>query len=236
MSTLSRLYLNPGKRGARKLLTSPEAMHAAVRAAFPPDIDTSGARVLWRVDKAQDVYTLYVQGPEPPDLEHLVEQAGWSTRPGNTADLLPFLDSLRRGQEWAFRLVANPVKSLSRGPKIRGKVVPHVTPAQQVQWLQERAEHSGFEFRTRTSGEPDVAVTQREDLSFAKREGSEREQSRSARRRISLRTARFDGSLRVTDVEELRQALAQGIGRGKAYGCGLLSLARLSREDERSGR
>ena len=35
----------------------------------------------------------------------------------------------------------------------------------------------------------------------------------------------FEGRLVVTDVERFRQALADGIGSGKAFGFGLLSVA-----------
>lgn len=223
MSTLSRLYLNPQRRGARKLLASPQAMHAAVRAAFPPDIDESHARVMWRVESQSQVHTLYLQGPEAPDLASLVEQAGWATRPGDTADMSPLLDSLRLGQEWAFRLVANPVQNVSRGPGVRGKIVPHVTTRQQVEWLMRRADAHGFEIVPHPSGTPSVVVTRREDLAFSKHDSNHE----GARRLVTLRTARFDGILRVTDVDHIRVALAQGIGRGKAYGCGLLSLARV---------
>jgi CRISPR system Cascade subunit CasE len=37
----------------------------------------------------------------------------------------------------------------------------------------------------------------------------------------------FNGTLAVTDPERFRAALATGIGSGKAYGFGLLSVARL---------
>lgn len=225
MTSLARLYINPQKRGGRRLLASPQAMHAAVRAAFPPDIDESASRVLWRVDRDQHAYTLYVVGPEAPDLDHVVEQAGWSTRPAEIADMDPFLDALTLGQEWEFRMVGNPVTSLPANGGRRGKVVPHVTAAQQVDWLVDKSAKHGFEILEHPAGGLDVIVDRREDLSFAKREGHDP----GSRREVSIRTARFHGSLRVTDVEALRSALTCGIGRSRAYGCGLLSLARPSR-------
>ena len=39
--------------------------------------------------------------------------------------------------------------------------------------------------------------------------------------------ARFRGELEITDTEQLRDTLINGMGRGKAYGCGLLTLAPL---------
>lgn len=224
MSSLSRLLLNPQKRSARKLLTSPQAMHAAVLAAFPPDIDNSTSRILWRLDSEGPTHTLYIQGPERPELTHLVEQAGWDSRPGETADLEPFLASLRLGQEWSFRLVANPVRSVSRGAGVRGKVIPHVTIAQQEMWLLERAERSGFEVLELPEGGPHLTVTRRSDLDFSKRDRSD--PGSPQRRQVAVRTARFDGALRITDTEAIRRTVTSGIGRAKAYGCGLLSLAR----------
>ena len=78
MSTLTRIYLNPRKRGGRKLLTNPEAMHAAVRSAFPPDIDASSARVLWRADSQGDEHILYIVGPVSTPI------CTWRWRPAAT--------------------------------------------------------------------------------------------------------------------------------------------------------
>lgn len=209
MSTLTRVLINPATRGGRRLLTQPQAMHAAVRAAFPPDIASDG-RVLWRVDQHEHQHTLFIVGPEEPDRSVITDQAGWPSRPGDTADYSRFLSQLRTGQEWVFRLTANPVRSLPANGGKRGKVVPHVTPEQQLAWLDGVAERHGFRVLQ-------GAVTRRRDLSFTKSRGGPR---------VTLRTAQFDGSLQVTDPEELRRTLAQGIGRGRAYGCGLLTLAR----------
>jgi len=41
-----------------------------------------------------------------------------------------------------------------------------------------------------------------------------------------LGAVRFDGVLVVTDPHKLREAVANGIGQQKAFGFGLLSLAR----------
>jgi CRISPR system Cascade subunit CasE len=43
---------------------------------------------------------------------------------------------------------------------------------------------------------------------------------------ISLLRACFEGILQTRDVPTLSKALQMGIGPGKAFGCGLLSLAR----------
>ncbi|WP_127842011.1 type I-E CRISPR-associated protein Cas6/Cse3/CasE [Actinomyces wuliandei] len=230
MTTFTRILLNPGKRRGRELLLDPQAMHAAVRALFPPDLHTDTGRVLWRLDSSTEhTHLLYIVSPEAPDATDLVERAGWVTRPAQSVDYQPMLDRLRAGQEWEFRLRANPVHSEphTRGP--RGKVLPHVTVAQQTQWLVGKSAQHGFEVLADTefSSEEDdevvvhqVAVTERRDLRFR------RYDSKHGRHgRVTLRQAQFDGVLRVTDAGLLRAALVNGIGRGKAYGCGLLTLA-----------
>ena len=42
---------------------------------------------------------------------------------------------------------------------------------------------------------------------------------------ITLATVQYDGMLEVTDIDALRHALINGIGHGKGFGCGLLTLA-----------
>lgn len=212
MSTLTRIFLNPRKRGGRALLSNPEAMHAAVRSAFPPDIDTSDARVLWRVDSLGDEHILYIVGPEKPDALHIVEQAGWDTRPPQSADYGRFQDSLVKGQHWRFGLVANPVSSKAGERGTRGRLVAHVTAEQQLAWLSQRGPAAGFRLLD------DAAVVGRERLAFSR--NKERGTSR-----VTVSTARFAGTLEVTDPDALRTTLNQGIGRARAYGCGLLTLA-----------
>ena len=227
MTTFTRILLNPQRRDGRKLLTNPQAMHAAVRSCFPSDQDDSAARILWRVDRNDHDHVLYIVGPEEIDPTVVVEQAGWPSRPGQTADYRPLLNSLRTGHERAFRLTANPVRALPTDGAARGRIVPHVTPEQQVRWLVEKASRHGFEIRSHAGDDgsvtPDLLVDRRADLSFARRDPNA-----SRPGRVTLRTARFEGTLRITDADLFRETLVRGLGRGKAYGCGLITLARIA--------
>ncbi|MGW0592740.1 type I-E CRISPR-associated protein Cas6/Cse3/CasE [Streptosporangium sp. NPDC002607] len=54
---------------------------------------------------------------------------------------------------------------------------------------------------------------------------SARGQHRGTSGRINHACTRFDGTATVTDAKSLREAMLSGIGRGKSYGCGLLSIA-----------
>ncbi|HEX6077566.1 MAG TPA: type I-E CRISPR-associated protein Cas6/Cse3/CasE [Micromonosporaceae bacterium] len=216
---LTRMQLNPARRVARALLGSPQAMHAAVLAGFPDARPTSDGRILWRLDTYQDHRTvLYVASPEKPDFTHLLEQFGWPTTSAwDTKSYAPLLDSLRIGQRWQFRLAANPVHSVRLKGWSDTKPVGHVTVKQQEQWLLDRAPRLGFRIADDVgpTGEPDFAVVARMSRRFD-RKGS----------KVTLVTATYEGHLEVTDPAVLRHALTHGIGRAKAYGCGLLTLAR----------
>jgi CRISPR system Cascade subunit CasE len=145
-----------------------------------------------------------------------VESVGWPATHGwDTREYAPLLDRLRVGDRWAFRLAANPVRSIrTDGAAGRSQRVGHVTIAQQTTWLLDRAERSGFAVVATESGEPDVAIRSRRTWKFV-RQG----------KTVTLSTATFEGQLEITDVEAMRRSMTSGIGPAKGYGCGLLTLA-----------
>ncbi|QBI51842.1 type I-E CRISPR-associated protein Cas6/Cse3/CasE [Streptomonospora litoralis] len=231
---LTRFRINTVLRDARRLLSSPRTMHAAVMNAFPDVLptDTETPRVLWRVDRnAKAEVFLYIVSPAKPDLTHMVEQAGWKEQPNwQTYDYGPFLERLATGERWAFRLTANPVHSIRRKDGEPTKVTAHVTPRHQAQWLLQRQESAGFrvlekpeEQRLLPGGdEHELLVHDRRSQAFHK---PGQDAKAKGKNRVSLVTATFDGRLEVVDAEALRRTLTQGLGRAKAYGCGLMTLA-----------
>lgn len=219
---LTRFRFNTQRLGARKILSSPQATHAAVLSSFGGELpsEPSGKRVLWRVDHtSRDEVFLYLVSPSRPDLTHLVEQAGWpTTQTWETKDYTPLLDRLAEGQAWGFRLTANPVHSVRVKDGQPTKRTAHVTPRHQMGWLLQRQEQLGFEIPVR-EGTHDLVVHNSRNHRFPKTERT------GQRNRVPMVSVTFDGRLRVTDPDALRGALTTGIGRAKAYGCGLLTLA-----------
>lgn len=219
MATFTKILLNPARRKGREYLTNPHKLHAAVMAAFPPDLTSSEERVLWRLDQRGHEHVLYVVGPEKPTAAHIVDEAGWEARPQQTADYDRLLSQLVKGQKWAFELVANPTQSVSAEGKKRGRVVAHVGAGNQLEWLHKKADSMGVNFGA--LDESTAQVVGKKNLDFIRtRPNGERGQ------RVHLVTARFAGELEVVDVEKLRSTLVGGVGRAKGYGCGLLTLAR----------
>jgi CRISPR system Cascade subunit CasE len=215
---LTRFEINPQRREARSVLASPQRLHAAVLAAFPESRDEpEEGRILWRVDEGRHDAVLYVISPGKPDLTHLLESIGRPTYGWQTRDYGPFLDRLTAGDRWAFRLLANPVHNVLPVGGGRGKRVGHVTAEQQTAWFLRQAQRHGFAVTDGSAGEPDLLVRSRRTIRFAR-----------GNRTVTLATAVFEGTLKVEDPAALRAALVGGVGPGKGYGCGLLTLAAAS--------
>ena len=226
---LTKIALAPERRLARKYLGSPQAMHAVVMSVTGGHDGNGPGRVLWRVDRGVTT-ALYILSPLEPDCSQLVTEAGTAGAQARTLDYSPFLASLDAGQLWAFRLAANPSYSASRGPGVRGQRYGHVTVEQQRQWLMDRVPRFGFELMPVDHADGEgidkaVLVAYRERPVFNRRrpggEGYDR---------VTINRTVYEGVLRVTDPEPLRRALIAGIGRSKAYGCGLMTLARVRQD------
>ncbi|MFE5302011.1 type I-E CRISPR-associated protein Cas6/Cse3/CasE [Streptomyces sp. NPDC056632] len=258
---LTRFRLNTARSGARRLLSSPQTLHAAVMSSFPALLPTDqpqadGPRVLWRLDHhAKAEVLLYIVSPDRPDLTHLVEQAGWPAAatpesPGwQTRPYAPLLDRLAKGDHWAFRLTANPVHHIRRTSDEPRKRTAHLTPIHQLGWLLDpaRQERAGFRILEKPHEKrllPDGTTHKKHPHHGDRYEVNVRDQrtltfdkTRSATRRpngpVSLVTVTFDGRLEITDPERMRRTLTAGLGKAKAYGCGLMTLAPLPTEPAR---
>lgn len=231
---LTRFRVNTARSGARRLLSSPQRLHAAVMMSFAanPPRDQAGPRVLWRLDHtAKAEVLLYIVSPVRPDLTHFVEQAGWPTTPTagwQTYDYTEFLAKLAEGDIWAFRLTANPVHSIRRHAGEPTKRTAHVTARHQARWLLARQLKSGFsivekpaERRLLPEGdEYELLVHDQRGMQFRKQD-----EETGKGNQVSLTRATYDGRLRVTDPDALRRTLTSGLGKAKAYGCGLMTLA-----------
>ncbi|MEU5510758.1 type I-E CRISPR-associated protein Cas6/Cse3/CasE [Streptomyces fungicidicus] len=253
MPYLSKIALNPRRRAAVALLSSPHRLHAAILSGLAVQPVTE--RVLWRLENnTPHRADILVLTESRPSWAHLVDDAGWPGADGGTpliADYAPLLERLARGREFGFRLTANPVQSVPRpsrpseqqaarlkedadkGSRHRGFRVAHRTAAQQLEWLLKRCDRHGFAIPDATATPPAPGLqTQDQDLSVGPAVTVvSREILRFRKRpdgpRVTLSTATFEGRLRVTDPDTLRATLLGGIGPAKGYGQGLLTLAPL---------
>jgi CRISPR system Cascade subunit CasE len=202
---LTQLRLDPRSPQARRDLANAYDMHRTLVRAFVRDDQTVVPRFLWRLEPSRvgDPPVVLVQSSEAPDWSFLSAFGGYlrnAEAPATKAmDLSTLLKPERR---YWFRLVANP--TVTRQGQRHGLVGEEA----QVAWLHRQGERHGFTV-------DDSTVSHSETL-----------RGRKAETRVSLLQVQFDGVLRVDDDAAVSRAVALGIGHGKAFGCGLLSLAR----------
>jgi CRISPR system Cascade subunit CasE len=220
---LSKLTVDVRSREFRRDYADIHHMHRTVMSAFP-DIPGDTAyrqnhRVLWRIDTTTNGFLCYVQSRTQPDWTSL--PAGYLIHPAETRSLQPVLDTIRSGRKLAFRLVGNPTRVIHPGgipgARGRGKRVLHREPDKQIEWLVRKGEQHGFVIPTAADGKPDVAPSPCQ-TSTGTKQGDKPA-------KITVEPVRFDGYLIVTDNDAFTDAVTTGIGRAKAYGCGLISLA-----------
>ena len=208
MTYLSLLALNPTTRACRRDMADPQAMHKTIMSMFPqaPQGSDSARRhfgVLWRVEPA-DSPTLLVQSFEAPDFDKLPSNfAACRTKPIDA-----HLSSLMAGTVVAYRVVLNPVKNDRRSGSERRSIV---ASRDRPEWWSSRAQKVGL-------GLLDAPVLTGQRDRHVNRDGT----------RFPIYSVRADGTAEIRDADLLRKATVGGIGRAKAWGCGLLTVARLT--------
>jgi len=210
---LSRVALDVRRRETMRALARPTMLHGAIEQSFKGE----RKRRLWRIDQLDNTHFLLVLSEDQPDFEFLNRQFGntdgcngWEIKSYSS-----FLERIEAKQVWRFRLCANPVHSVKeQGVTGRGKLFAHITREHQKKWLLDRSEKNGFSIQANN-----FDVIRSEWINFGKGIGKREE--------ISMCAVVYEGVLVVTDATRFCEALVGGIGRGKAYGCGLLTVMRL---------
>lgn len=210
---LTRMELDMTKRKTMKALISPNMIHGVVESSF----SGSRKRNLWRIDQLYGRDYLMILSEEKPQMADAVQQIGKCTSeyPWETCDYTVLLRRITEGSRWHFRLVANPTHSVLEKTKenARGTVYAHITIDNQKKWLIQQSEKHGF------SLEPEkFTVVGSKWYHFKK--GNEKG------KKVTLLSVTYEGLLTVTDVQPFCEMMCKGIGRGKAYGMGLLTIVR----------
>lgn len=234
---LSRLILNPRNRRVRGDLADCQELHRSVLSGFSAKTSTAlGARqefgVLYRLDTSRHLGApfLLVQSAVEPDWSLLLPDylVGGDKGPNPAVTSLDaFFNALQAGEVLRFRLRANPTKKVDtrsgpNGERRNGRRIKLKTDVDQIQWLDRKAVDGGFAVVS-VRADADVSAVEVQDEGQLR---GRRKHADGPARRLTFGTVLFDGHLRVTDPDQLRRTVAAGIGSGKAYGFGLLSLAR----------
>jgi CRISPR system Cascade subunit CasE len=227
-----------------------------VLSAFPDLIGNADARqhfgVLHRLDVSRNgTPILLVQSMEKPEwsrlsTEYLLEDSSIENPACKRID--EQYGHIAAGDVFAFRLRANPTKKTGTTKKSdiaagkqkdNGTRVPLHGEDAQIKWLMRKSLDGGFELlQVKISSrlaDPE-AYRQHGPLSDAtiNDEGLWRSKSLKGHQKddagkindLSLASVLFEGRLRITDKDRFLETIKKGIGPGKAYGFGLLSIAR----------
>jgi CRISPR system Cascade subunit CasE len=158
---------------------------------------------------------LLVQSASRPDFTRLPQgfldlRAGGDS--ATSRDISEVLPALVPGASFRFRLRANPTRKIDTksgpdGKRRNGRRVPVRLDEGRLRWVDTRLLAHGFKV---------LECEVRPDGKQVARVGAQ------------VRTHDafvFDGTVEIVDADRARAALRSGVGPGKAYGFGLLSLA-----------
>lgn len=240
---LSRIIVNPHNSEVRGDLADCQRMHCRIMKAFP-QVDGGNPRqrfgVLYRIDTdRRGATTLLVQSHIEPDWKilpthHASEPYCIISESGQPNPAYKRIEetyaALRPGQRFHFRLRANPTRRVSEKCSLEtgkgfGKRVELYREEDQIAWLERKGKGDpdrkirafGFQLVTAKT-KPDVPSVQ------VSPEGKRF----SRKKNMAFNSVLFEGILEITNIDEFNEALRGGIGPGKAYGFGLLSISRLS--------
>jgi len=205
---LTRIGLDLRSRPARADLSDVVELHRRIMTLVPDGLGAEARRqagVLFRLDHTRTGPALLVQTTRTPSSERL--PPGYGTV--DTREITPLLDALRPGLPVHYRIAANASKRLWKdtGRHVAKQIVP-LDDTDAEDWWRRKATACGLRLLSLRADPLPAARGHRRDTG-------------PFRHAIT----RFEGHALVLDADRLRDAVRIGIGRGKSYGCGLLSLA-----------
>lgn len=206
MSYLSRLSPDQYGRVAQRDLADPYQMHRTLLRAFPDDSEGGPGRVLYRIDFARDgrAPVVLVQSDKSPDWSRLPK--GWSS---GEPEFKQFTPRFKKGTRLAFRLRANPTARRRASGKKNGRRIGISGDEGQAAWLRRKGADGGFGI--------EVVGVINEGAVVCRRSPEDDP--------LTFLAVRFDGILVVNNPARFAETLVDGLGTGKAFGFGLLSVA-----------
>ncbi len=203
MVYLSKLIPNIRSRRARKDLADPYEMHRTLSQGFGQgEAAFKAARCLFRIEekRSEERYVL-AQSLCEPCWEAVSQNETYLTQPPVIKRFEPHFSP---GERCRFRLRANPTV------KREGKRFALYRREEYMQWLERKIEAAGGKLLA-------VMASPGKQYRFRDKEGHP----------VALFGLQFDGTVEVVSGGRLETAVREGVGSAKAFGFGLLSLARL---------
>jgi len=191
---------------------NPYQLHQALWHLFP-GLEDAGREFLFRVEQQQKGVGAHVL------LQSVIQPQNIRESPVLLA-LRQYDLALQQGQRLRFRLRANPIKTIKDSSKgIIEKKGKTFTKTVRVPLLHEEQQQAWLERKLQPFAQLEGLIVQPEPVMYFRKT----KEGRSGK----IQTVMFDGILMVTDVKAFNHEITHGIGPAKAFGCGLLSVARI---------
>ena len=212
-----------------------EAGAEALRHVHSPRNSDSG--FLFRVDPLPGAsVAIVVLSAIEPDWDYAFHNADYLLA-APPSQPRPMELTIHAGSRFHFLLTANPVRKVSRQstdaqeqPLDGGWIGKHVpVPSDEKhlrRWLERRAEPDWRPARnSEDKQQPPGFRLDKDKITVIQTGYVYFNKTRDAAKGQRLRSARYEGILEVTNPDHFRNTLMRGIGPGKAFGFGLLSIA-----------
>lgn len=190
-------FLVPKQQMLRRRIFSEYDLHKLLWTCFPDRPDEKRSFLFRCEEVSSGIQILMLSREQPVPISFAV----WD-------GTKPFSALFAVGSLFMFRLKANPV--------LRGNVDRklHAITGEDAlsDWLRRKGERHGFSLKS----VPEFSACHL--TSFSKKQDAPQ---------IALNIVDISGVLRVTDADAFTGAFRNGIGRGRAFGCGMLLLRRI---------
>lgn len=191
---------------------NPYRLHQALWRLFP-GFEDADREFLFRVEQLQKSIGAQVL------MQSTIQPQSSEQSPAILAQR-EYVLNVQNGQRLRFRLRANPIKTIKDSNKgtveKKGKTF---TKTVRVPLLHEDQQQAWLERKLQDFVQLETLIVQPEPVLYFRKV----KEGRSGK----IQTVMFDGVLTVTDAEAFNSQVTKGIGPAKAFGCGLLSLARI---------
>lgn len=141
-----------------------------------------------------DGQTILLTSEDEPDKEALGKYGKVAIK-----DYSKFVENISSTRPYQFKLVANPLQM-----DIKDRRIPCHGNSQRLEWLKKQGARYGF------------TIIQAQVVGY--------KENKIRKHHFTVKSVTFEGILQVTDIKKINQALRQGIGREKAYGCGMMTI------------
>ncbi|MFB6504235.1 type I-E CRISPR-associated protein Cas6/Cse3/CasE [Streptomyces sp. NPDC002466] len=245
--TLARIRLNPASRAAHRDLVNPAEMHRTTMNLIDRENGNPTARhdahLLHRIDRTPSGATLLLQATVPFHLDRLPD--GYALA-AEQRDATPVLDWITEGRPVQYRIHANPTTCVRDPAAIQQEADRRAESAVKDGKTYAEATHIREAFLTLAARQAakrrgvNLPATKENITTWWTRTATTHglrpelitdtplpriDATNGNTKPITLRATAFEGIATIIDPEAARAAVTNGIGKGQAYGLGLLSLA-----------